>query len=135
MVQPVAGHGLIVGRAQPAPGAAAGDDPALAATAALLADAGFAVTVSERIQRDIWFKLWGNMTINPVSALTGATADRILDDALVRGFVSAVMLEAQALGTAIGLPIEQTPAQRHAALRCRRDRAVGPLLDRLRGSP
>ena len=46
--------------------------------------AGFNATVSERIQRDIWFKLWGNLTMNPISALTGATTDRILDDELVR---------------------------------------------------
>jgi 2-dehydropantoate 2-reductase len=65
----------------------------------------------------VWFKLWGNMTMNPVSALTGATADRVLDDELVRGFISAVMLEAQAIGAAIGLPIAQTPAQRHYVTR------------------
>jgi 2-dehydropantoate 2-reductase len=51
-----------------------------------------------QIQKDIWFKLWGNLTVNPISALTGATTDRILDDDLVRGFVSAVMLEAKAIG-------------------------------------
>ena len=34
----------------------------------------------ERIQQDIWYKLWGNMTMNPMSAFTGATVDRILDD-------------------------------------------------------
>jgi 2-dehydropantoate 2-reductase len=62
----------------------------------------------------VWFKLWGNVTMNPVSALTGATLDRILADELVRGFCSAVMAEAQALGAVIGLPIEQTPEQRHA---------------------
>ena len=41
--------------------------------AALLAKAGFEVPVSEQIQKDIWFKLWGNMTVNPISALTGVT--------------------------------------------------------------
>lgn len=83
----------------------------------LLAQAGFGVTVSERIQRDIWFKLWGNMTINPISAITGAPCDRILDDPLVRGFVSAIMLEAKAIGTRIGIPIAQSPEDRHAVTR------------------
>ena len=59
------------------------------ALAALLQRAGFAATVSPQIQKDIWFKLWGNMTVNPISAITGATTDLILDDELVRGFVSA----------------------------------------------
>ena len=39
----------------------------------LLAAAGFEVEASSAIQQDIWFKLWGNMTMNPVSVLTGAT--------------------------------------------------------------
>ncbi|HWI82175.1 2-dehydropantoate 2-reductase [Ramlibacter sp.] len=85
--------------------------------AALLQRAGFETVLSERIQQDIWFKLWGNMTINPVSALTGATSDLILQDELVRGFVSSVMLEAREIGTRIGLPIEQRPEDRHQVTR------------------
>ena len=38
------------------------------------------------------------MTMNPVSALTGATADRLLDDELVRNFCAAAMREAAAVG-------------------------------------
>jgi 2-dehydropantoate 2-reductase len=45
--------------------------------AALLEKAGFEAQVSDQIQKDIWFKLWGNMTANPISALTGATMDRV----------------------------------------------------------
>ena len=89
----------------------------LQALAELLQRGGIEVEVSDRIQKDIWFKLWGNMTINPISALTGATTDRILDDELVRGFVSAVMLEAKAIGAKIGLPIDQQPEDRHAVTR------------------
>ena len=84
---------------------------------ALLQNAGFNATLSPQIQRDIWFKLWGNMTMNPVSALTGATADRILDDDLVRGFMSCVMLEAKAIGACLGISIEQAPEDRHAVTR------------------
>ncbi|HNN35283.1 MAG TPA: 2-dehydropantoate 2-reductase, partial [Ottowia sp.] len=89
------GNGLIVGEP------AGGDTPRLAVLAALLRQARFEVTVSPQIQKDVWYKLWGNMTINPISALTGASADRILDDDLVRGFVSAVMLEAREIGARI----------------------------------
>ena len=108
------GNGLVIGRALCEPGAP--DEP-LQRTAALLADAGLAVTVSDCIQREVWFKLWGNMTMNPVSALTGATGDRILDDPLVRQFCSAVMVEAQRIGAAFGVPIEQDPEARHAVTR------------------
>jgi len=85
--------------------------------AALFARAGFDVEISARIQHEVWFKLWGNMTINPISAIIGATTDRILDDPLVREFVSATMREAAAVGARIGLPIETTPEQRHAVTR------------------
>ena len=82
--------------------------------AALLETAGFEVLLSEQIQKDIWFKLWGNMTVNPISALTGATTDLILKDDLVRGFISSVMLEAKAIGTQLGIVIDQQPEDRHA---------------------
>ncbi len=85
--------------------------------ARILEGAGFECRVSERIQQDIWYKLWGNMTMNPVSALTGATCDRILDDALVSGLVLRVMDEARAVGRAIGCPIEQSGAERNAVTR------------------
>lgn len=50
-----------------------------------------------------------------VSAMTGATADRVLADPLVRDFCSAVMLEAADVGARVGCCIDQTPQQRHAA--------------------
>ena len=83
------------------------------ALAALLTQAGFAASVSPQVQKDVWYKLWGNMTVNPISALTGATTDLILGDELVRNFVSAVMLEAKEIGNRIGIPIEQQPSDRH----------------------
>ena len=87
------------------------------ALAALLKRAGFEAPLSEQIQRDTWYKLWGNMTVNPVSALTGATTDLILDDPLVRDFISQVMREAKEIGTRIGIPIDQQPEDRHAVTR------------------
>jgi 2-dehydropantoate 2-reductase len=91
--------------------------PRLQALAALLVQAGFDAPVSPHIQQDIWFKLWGNMTVNPISALTGATTDRILDDPLVLDFVSRVMLEAKAIGARLGISIDQQPEDRHAVTR------------------
>jgi len=54
------------------------------------------------------------MTMNPVSAITGATGDRVQADPLVRDFCSAAMREAQAIGARIGCAIEQSPEDRHA---------------------
>ncbi len=105
------GRRLVIGDTT---GAGRAPGPRTTALAALLAEAGVEVETSACVQRDVWFKLWGNVTMNPVSALTGATLDHILADELVRGFCSGVMAEAQALGAAIGLPIDQTPEQRHA---------------------
>ena len=105
------GQRLIIGE----PGG--GEAPRLKALHEALLAAGFEPESSTDIQRDVWFKLWGNMTMNPVSALTGATTDRILDDPLTREFCSAVMREAQAIGGKIGIPIAQTPDERHAVTR------------------
>lgn len=102
------GNGLIIGE----PSGEASER--VAALAALLQRAGLNATVSPQIQKDVWYKLWGNMTVNPVSALTGATTDRIMGDELVRGFISSVMLEAKAIGAKIGIPIDQQPEDRHA---------------------
>ena len=105
------GQGLIVGEP------VGGQSARVNALAAMLSVAGFHTTVSPQIQRDVWYKLWGNMTVNPISALTGATTDLILDDPLVRGFVSGVMLEAREIGARIGIPISQQPEDRHAVTR------------------
>ncbi len=111
VVQNMKGNQLIIG--EPAGGVSARAH----ALADVLNAAGFDVKLSPRIQQDIWFKLWGNMTMNPVSALTGAPCDQILDDDLVRSFCSAVMLEAQAIGMRIGCEIAQVPEDRHALTR------------------
>jgi 2-dehydropantoate 2-reductase len=107
-VQHHMGQGLIVG--EPKGGLSARAQ----AVADLLQHSGFEVTHSADIRYDIWYKLWGNLTVNPVSAMTGATTDRILIDPLVRDFCSAVMLEAAEIGARVGCRITQTPEQRHA---------------------
>jgi 2-dehydropantoate 2-reductase len=61
-------------------------------------EVGFEVEATASIQNEIWYKLWGNMTINPISALTGATTDLILGDELVEAFCTEVMREASIVG-------------------------------------
>ncbi|HZZ13078.1 MAG TPA: 2-dehydropantoate 2-reductase [Paraburkholderia sp.] len=101
------GNGLIVGEAS------GQTSERVATLTATLAAAGFKATASDQIQRDVWYKLWGNMTMNPISAITGATTDRILNDELVRGFVTRIMLEAKEIGARFGIPIAQEPEDRH----------------------
>jgi 2-dehydropantoate 2-reductase len=105
------GNGLIIG--EPSGEAT----PRAQRLEALLEQAGFEARLSPRIQKDVWYKLWGNMTVNPISALTGATTDLILNDELVRGFISTIMLEAREIGERIGVPIAESPEDRHAVTR------------------
>jgi 2-dehydropantoate 2-reductase len=111
LVEHKMGQGLIVGEP------AGGESARVRELAALLAGAGFEVSVSTDIRRDIWYKLWGNMTVNPVAAITGATGDRVLADPLVRAFCTAAMREAAAVGARIGCAIEQSPEDRHVITR------------------
>lgn len=83
----------------------------------LFSRADFKLRISEQIQQEVWEKLAGNMVMNPISALTGATCDLIIDDSLVRCFVTAVMTEAEAIRSKIGLPALQNIEQRQIATR------------------
>jgi 2-dehydropantoate 2-reductase len=80
----------------------------------VLGAAGFEVTHSDQVRRDIWYKLWGNLTMNPVSALTGTTMDHVLNDPLLREFCSQAMREAAQIGARLDCPVPQSPEERHA---------------------
>jgi 2-dehydropantoate 2-reductase len=101
-----AGERLIVGEPR------GGTSPRVAAVCAALASAGFQAEASDDVRRDVWYKLWGNMTMNPVSALTGALSDAILADELINDFVLRCMAEAAAIGARVGCPIAQTGEER-----------------------
>jgi 2-dehydropantoate 2-reductase len=88
----------------------------------LLCGAGFEITRSARVQTDVWFKLWGNMTMNPISVLTGTTMDKIVDDELVTDFIRAIMVEAREIGARIGTPVEQDVDERLEITR-----SMGPM--------
>jgi 2-dehydropantoate 2-reductase len=111
LVQHKFGQGLIIGEPR---GEAGGRSERVARVAALLDRGGFEVTHSSDVRRDVWYKLWGNLTMNPVSAITGATIEQMLADPLVRQFCSGAMAEAAAIGARIGCPIDQSPEDRHA---------------------
>jgi len=76
--------------------------------------AGIRCEASDDVRRAIWYKLWGNATINPLSALTRATADKLLDDAGVRAFMAEAMDELSAVGGVIGCPVSESAEDRMA---------------------
>lgn len=82
-----------------------------------LAAGGFDVERSADIRTDIWAKLWGNMNMNPLSALTGSAADRLLDDPHTNALALRMMEEADAIGARLGLSAGMSGAERIAVTR------------------
>jgi 2-dehydropantoate 2-reductase len=77
-----------------------------------LKKAGFEVAISDFIEKDFWVKLLGNVSFNPVSALTGSTADRLIEDRQVKAYMIAIMREVLAIGRAVGVDAEIDPEAR-----------------------
>ena len=75
------------------------------------AEAGLKAPVLEDIRSEIWLKLWGNLSFNPISALTHATLEDICRFPLSRGLVASMMREAQEVGERLGarfrVPLER----------------------------
>ena len=70
---------------------------------ALLEQAGVKSPVRADIRNEIWLKLWGNLSFNPVSVLTGGTLAALAGDSGTRAVLAAMMAEAQAVGEALGV--------------------------------
>src|ERR1700756_1355560 len=68
-----------------------------------LVSAGFDAPVRDTIRWNIWLKLWGNVSFNPISALTLATLDVICTDDGTRAVARAMMLEAREIGDRLGI--------------------------------
>jgi len=67
-----------------------------------LVGAGLRAPLRGRIRREIWLKLWGNVALNPLSALTRATLAEICAQPATRAFARAVMAEVEAVAAALG---------------------------------
>jgi len=68
-----------------------------------LSAAGLKAPVRPRLRDEIWVKLWGNLSFNPISALTLATLDVLCTDPGTRAVARAMMLEAQQIAEALGV--------------------------------
>ena len=80
----------------------------------ILGRAGLRPDLTGNVRRAIWYKLWGNATINPMSALTRASCDRILANAECRAWMLEGMAELAAIGAAVGCPITESGEDRMA---------------------
>jgi len=100
------GRKLIIGE----PGGRNSERTATLGTA--LAKAGFEVVQSTFIEKDFWVKLLGNVSFNPVSALTGSTADRLIEDRHVKAYMVEIMREVLAIGRAVGVDADIDPEAR-----------------------
>ncbi|HEX3429500.1 MAG TPA: 2-dehydropantoate 2-reductase [Rhizomicrobium sp.] len=97
-----AGNTLIFGEP------AGGQSGRVSLIAEVFTTAAFEIIQSDNVRRDIWYKLWGNMTMNPISAMVRATSDKVLEDDLVRAFMLRVMAEAKEIGRHIGCEIDES---------------------------
>ena len=79
---------------------------------AAIANTGIPCEASENVRAAIWYKLWGNATINPLSALTRSTADQLLQDETIRALMAEAMDELATVGAAIGCPISESSEDR-----------------------
>ena len=86
----------------------------LARIQALFERAGLRPDPTGNVRRAMWYKLWGNATINPLSALTRATCDKILADPQCRAWMLEGMAELAAVGAALGCPIGESGEERMA---------------------
>jgi 2-dehydropantoate 2-reductase len=77
--------------------------PRLARLADAFATGNLKPRLFDDIRDDIWVKLWGNLSFNPISALTRATLDIVASDPDTRGLARLMMLEAQAIGEKLGV--------------------------------
>ncbi len=69
----------------------------------VMSDAGFKSPVLDDIRSEIWLKLWGNMTFNPISALTHEHLEGICRNPLTKDLARCMMLEAQTIAEKLGV--------------------------------
>jgi 2-dehydropantoate 2-reductase len=77
-----------------------------------LSGAGFEVIVTNAIEKEFWVKLLGNVSFNPVSALTVTTADQLIQNREVKAYMVEIMREVLAIGRAVGVDADIDPEAR-----------------------
>jgi 2-dehydropantoate 2-reductase len=102
---------------------------------ALFVAAGMQAPVLDRIRDEIWLKLWGNVCLNPISALTYATLEVICSDPATRALSKAIMLETQAIAETFGVKFRVDVERRIEGARKVGAHKTSMLQDLERGRP
>jgi 2-dehydropantoate 2-reductase len=77
-----------------------------------LAAAGFEIVLTDSVEKEFWVKLLGNVSFNPVSALTVTTADQLIQNEEVKAYMVEIMREVLAIGRAVGIDANIDPEAR-----------------------
>lgn len=107
----------------------------VAALSEALVAGGLRAPIRAKIRDDIWMKLWGNLCLNPVSALTGETLAGLGRDEDVKALLFALAAEGRAVGEALGARFRVTAERRLAAAFDVGEHKTSMLQDLERGRP
>ncbi|HAA93532.1 MAG TPA: oxidoreductase [Rhodospirillaceae bacterium] len=100
-----------------------------------LIGAGLKAPVRPRIRDEIWIKLWGNLSFNPISALTGETLEGICDDDATVSVVRTMMVEAAEIAEKLGVRLAVDVDKRIAGAKAVGAHKTSMLQDLERGRP
>lgn len=101
----------------------------------MLIAGGVKAPVRPRIRDDIWVKLWGNVSFNPVSVLTGATLKTMAEDMDIKPVIRSMMVEAQTIGEKLGVRFPIDVDRRIEGARDVGEHKTSTLQDFERGRP
>jgi len=111
------------------------DTPSIRAIADALKAAGFKAPISRDIRSEIWLKVWGNLSFNPISALTHATLEDICLYGPTRELAAAMMREAQTIGETLGVQFKVSLEKRIAGAQAVGQHKTSMLQDVEQGRP
>jgi 2-dehydropantoate 2-reductase len=111
------------------------DSPSVRAISDVFKSAGFRAPVTNDIRSEIWLKVWGNLSFNPISALTHATLEDICLFEPTRALAATMMTEAQAIGEKIGVRFKVSLDKRIAGAQAVGQHKTSMLQDVEQGRP
>ena len=111
------------------------DNDSIRAISDAFKNAGFKAPISSDIRSEIWLKLWGNLSFNPISALTHSTLENICTFGPTRDLAAAMMLEAQSVGQKLGVQFKVSLEKRIAGAQAVGQHKTSMLQDVEMGRP
>ncbi len=111
------------------------DSSDIRAISAAFKSAGLRAPVSSDIRSEIWLKVWGNLSFNPISALTHATLEEICLFGPTRALAATMMTEARHIGEKLGVRFKVGLEQRIAGAQAVGAHKTSMLQDVEQGRP